>query len=285
MDTIDILLEKIKINEGFFPQKEIETLIRNSEYMIPRLLSLMEDVRDNYQTYIDEISMLPIYSSFLLAQLRVKEFFPIFMDIAKLPGEITFDLYGDAVTEDFHRIMASVYDGRMDHIYSIIEDPKVNSFVREKGIGALVILVLEDELERDDVIEYLKRYLVERGEEDDPEVISAVVVGLRDLYPEESMEEIKWAFENDLVSSFMMSFDRVQAQLRKEKLEALEEIKSRKHYQLMGSAIKEMSGWACFQSARPTKKLKPTGKGEPKIPRNKPCPCGSGKKYKKCCGK
>lgn len=24
---------------------------------------------------------------------------------------------------------------------------------------------------------------------------------------------------------------------------------------------------------------------EPKIPRNQPCPCGSGKKYKKCCGK
>lgn len=23
----------------------------------------------------------------------------------------------------------------------------------------------------------------------------------------------------------------------------------------------------------------------PKISRNKPCPCGSGKKYKKCCGK
>ena len=24
---------------------------------------------------------------------------------------------------------------------------------------------------------------------------------------------------------------------------------------------------------------------EPKIGRNDPCPCGSGKKYKKCCGK
>ncbi|WP_278336889.1 SEC-C metal-binding domain-containing protein [Dorea formicigenerans] len=24
---------------------------------------------------------------------------------------------------------------------------------------------------------------------------------------------------------------------------------------------------------------------QPKIGRNDPCPCGSGKKYKKCCGK
>ena len=26
-------------------------------------------------------------------------------------------------------------------------------------------------------------------------------------------------------------------------------------------------------------------RGGPKIGRNAPCPCGSGKKYKKCCGK
>jgi hypothetical protein len=26
-------------------------------------------------------------------------------------------------------------------------------------------------------------------------------------------------------------------------------------------------------------------KNQPKVGRNDPCPCGSGKKYKKCCGK
>jgi uncharacterized protein YecA (UPF0149 family) len=25
-------------------------------------------------------------------------------------------------------------------------------------------------------------------------------------------------------------------------------------------------------------------RGEPKVGRNEPCPCGSGKKYKRCCG-
>jgi uncharacterized protein YecA (UPF0149 family) len=28
---------------------------------------------------------------------------------------------------------------------------------------------------------------------------------------------------------------------------------------------------------------KPRGRSEPKVGRNDPCPCGSGKKYKKCC--
>ena len=31
--------------------------------------------------------------------------------------------------------------------------------------------------------------------------------------------------------------------------------------------------------------LPPITRDAPKIGRNDPCPCGSGKKYKKCCGK
>ena len=31
--------------------------------------------------------------------------------------------------------------------------------------------------------------------------------------------------------------------------------------------------------------IEPTRRKQPKIGRNDPCPCGSGKKYKKCCGK
>jgi len=32
-------------------------------------------------------------------------------------------------------------------------------------------------------------------------------------------------------------------------------------------------------------KAKPVVRETPKVGRNEPCPCGSGKKYKKCCGK
>ena len=31
-------------------------------------------------------------------------------------------------------------------------------------------------------------------------------------------------------------------------------------------------------------KMKPVVHAGPKVGRNDPCPCGSGKKYKKCCG-
>ena len=31
--------------------------------------------------------------------------------------------------------------------------------------------------------------------------------------------------------------------------------------------------------------LAPVRRGMPKVGRNEPCPCGSGKKYKNCCGR
>ena len=38
------------------------------------------------------------------------------------------------------------------------------------------------------------------------------------------------------------------------------------------------------ESAQEKKKQAPVKRATPKISRNAPCPCGSGKKYKKCCG-
>jgi preprotein translocase subunit SecA len=35
----------------------------------------------------------------------------------------------------------------------------------------------------------------------------------------------------------------------------------------------------------PYERQEPIVRETPKIGRNDPCPCGSGKKYKKCCGK
>jgi len=36
--------------------------------------------------------------------------------------------------------------------------------------------------------------------------------------------------------------------------------------------------------AKPSQKIETYRREKPKVGRNDPCPCGSGKKYKKCCG-
>jgi hypothetical protein len=69
------------------------------------------------------------------------------------------------------------------------------------------------------------------------------------------------------------------------------------HLSLIEDAAKEIDWWSCFGGApgegasqpqakpplvsAPVAQIKHTN---PKTGRNDPCPCGSGKKYKKCCG-
>ena len=47
--------------------------------------------------------------------------------------------------------------------------------------------------------------------------------------------------------------------------------------------VKEEDGWKFADGELVGEK--PIVREEPKVGRNDPCPCGSGKKYKKCCGK
>ena len=47
--------------------------------------------------------------------------------------------------------------------------------------------------------------------------------------------------------------------------------------------VKEKDGWKFADGELIGEK--PIVREEPKVGRNDPCPCGSGKKYKKCCGK
>jgi SEC-C motif domain protein len=60
-----------------------------------------------------------------------------------------------------------------------------------------------------------------------------------------------------------------------------EEGKPRRHHEL-AEFVREDGVWT-FVNGAPVKE-KPVVREEPKVGRNDPCACGSGKKYKKCCG-
>jgi uncharacterized protein YecA (UPF0149 family) len=56
------------------------------------------------------------------------------------------------------------------------------------------------------------------------------------------------------------------------------------HEQLQGYDHLAQDMAAQQQASEPTK-VKQIVRDVPKVGRNDPCPCGSGKKYKKCCGR
>lgn len=290
MDHLDEIIQRLKTIEGDYLKEEVETLIQNKEEAIPKLLAAMEDVYENYENYYD--SHLQQYASFILAHLRVKDFFPLFTKIVQLPEDELGLLFGDTITETLPRLLAAVYDGNLELLKELIEKPDTAESVKGKAMASLVILVLEGELDRKEAIDYLKDFLVRRGKEEDLLINGYCINSLTDLYPKEAMEEIEWAFKNNLVDEFYIGLEDVKKQLAIGETASLASLKEKRDFQLIGPLHKEMEWWACFdgiprssgESIAKDVMEKLNIKPSKKIGRNAPCPCGSGKKYKKCCG-
>jgi preprotein translocase subunit SecA len=106
------------------------------------------------------------------------------------------------------------------------------------------------------------------------EIVSAAT----DLYPEEIYEEVKGAFEKDLVDETILDLKFVDQKLALGKEKVLAELQDKRNGPIEDT-IKEMEWWAGFREPSNKEVVK-----KKKVGRNEPCPCGSGKKYKKCCG-
>ena len=116
-----------------------------------------------------------------------------------------------------------------------------------------------------------------------------------DLYPEELLDDIEHAYEEGLVDPGYIGFDDVKRDLATGKDRILARLADDPHRRLVEDTVAEMGWWACFRedraknSAHADPDSKPIRDSQirratPKTGRNEPCPCGSGKKYKKCCG-
>ena len=72
--------------------------------------------------------------------------------------------------------------------------------------------------------------------------------------------------------------------IQEETLGILYRIQIAEPQEWMTSAGRKNSSWSFPAAVKPEKK-KPAKRSTEKVGRNAPCPCGSGKKYKKCCGR
>jgi len=274
MPSVKEIISKISYNDGHFPKRELLEIINRREEAIPVLLDLAIDVRDNHEKYLEDQSYLAhLYSFYLLAQFRVKEFFPVFMDILRLPGEELDELLGDFLTEGAGRVLASTFDGDLKALKDLAEAETAFCYARGQAIVAIKDLAVNEQISKKEVIEYYRQIL---RESEDMELVTEVVVASDSINPEELYEDIKYAFDMGKVEEWMINLEDIDRTLEKSEDEIYE--RRVQEAKPINNIIHEMQWWACFykESNQPIIK-------KPKIGRNDPCPCGSGKKYKKCC--
>jgi len=298
MDLDDILYE-LNQNRGYFPQEAVEEAIRLREQITPHLLQALGEAAEQVEAAEEEETpFLPVYALFLLAQFRDRCAYPLVIQLCKLPGDGLYDLIGDMVTEGLASIIASVFDGDVTPIKSIIEDASLDEYVRGTAIRALAVLAWEGPLARTDVTGYLAELFQGKLEREVSQVWNALASEAVELHATDLVDDIRQAYAEELIGSFFMDMGYVEEMFALPEEAALAQAKE-KTRGLTDDVVGEMRGWACFKpekapSAESTQALaralaarddrSSVVRSEPKVGRNAPCPCGSGKKYKRCCG-
>jgi hypothetical protein len=279
---IQRIVKELESQDLTFPREALASAIANPDIVVPELLKILARTVENYETFLEQPNYMGhIYAMFLLAQFREKRAYPLIIQLFSMPDEIPFDLTGDVVTADLRRILAGVSCGDDSPIRKLAENDSVNEYVRSAALEALLTLVAVGEKSRDEVIAYFQSLFRKKLAREFSFVWNSLVSCSIDLYPNEVYEDIEQCYREDLVESFFVSMEDVEESLALGKGAALENLKKNRHYTLITDAVKDMEWWACFKPPKP-----PGGdKRSKKIGRNEPCPCGSGKKYKKCCGR
>lgn len=299
--TCDAILGEFRKDQDVFAREAVQMAVIKQQEITPLLLGIIEEVTSQPEEAIERNDYAILYALHLLAQFRERKAYPLLIRFLSTTGESADFLLGDTVTEGLKRILASVYDGDIAPLQALVGCPTANEWVRLAAVEAHAVLVLSGLLDRSVMVGYL-RSLLRAGFEDLPDPVrNAVANAAYDIHPSELMDDLRAAFDRNLIDRFSLSPDELENQATLPVEKVLEESRRNPRMALITDVADEMEWWACFN---PDTRHVPAWSSkhwdedddEPQvsIPAPPPvrgyiagndfCPCGSGMKYKKCCG-
>lgn len=287
------ILRRLEWFHGRFEKEAVEAAVARREEIIPELLRVFDDAVNRAAELDDKGEyMAHLYAMYLLAQFREPRAYPIVVRFASLPGDLLDSLCGDFITDGLGKVLASVCGGDLAGIQALIENEDVHEWVRSAAMGSLVTLMNVGQKGRDEIVSYFAG-LFRGGLVRQPSPLWGELVNYAcDLYPAELLDDIKRAYAERLVDPFEVGLADVQSEMSRGKESVLARLADNRHHYFIENTVDEMGRWSCFHKDRPDHEFHPPAAPPPiqrttpktKIGRNDPCPCGSAKKFKKCCG-
>lgn len=324
-----IIAELDRDHDGTLPESAIRAAQQRRDEMIPHLINLVRSATVLVRGGDEPEGNGHLIALYLLTEFRAKEALPAIVEAMLLPGDDVDTLYGDAITEDFSRVLAVLAADAPEQIDALIVNRSLDEHVRWGVAQTYMNWVRDGRLTRAQGVEKLRQHLRGAIANEDADLASALVFELRSYGPREALEEIQEAYGRDLVDTSVICMEDVEL--------ALDEGDA--HWQKslafcpptdVQDTVEELQSWACYQEddededgeddedgdttplffnriaplprflddepllhddefhAAKSQDLPDTRpetirRTEPRVGRNSPCPCGSGKKFKKCC--
>jgi hypothetical protein len=278
------------------PREALQAASAQRVALLPKFLRVIDDYLG--QEPAARASPAALFHLSLLGEWRERIAYRPLARLLRYPADEADAIFGDATVETCHRVMAAVFDGDPQSLYDIILDPNAEEFIRSRMCETLAMITLCGELDRN----LAGRFLRDAYNDLLPQQHCFVWFGWQSAIAMLGLGElkvlVKRAFNRDFIDRHLLGFDDFERNLRRgtEGLSEPWRPDDDDEFALFGDTVDELSGWHCFtegddEDPEECERLDELDRplSEPHrnpfkgIGRNDPCPCGSGKKFKKCC--
>jgi hypothetical protein len=293
----EVLVELSK-DRRTHPVEALESADAHRGVLVQPLLQVLERCVTDPEAASEEEAQLFCYALYLMAKWREPRAYPLVVRWLELSDDASTDLSGDVQTQDGARILAAVCDGDLEPIKRLVLNRDADEYSRGVAVAALALLSVWAEVPRGPILDYFA-WLAREGLEREPGYVwSALAMESADIEALAVFSELRRAFDEGLIDPQTMrrsELDEVEASPRGELLEGLKE-----RHPPIDDVAEATFWWAGFDRVGSSSRAEELARAlshefdddgpmEPyrspaKVGRNEPCPCGSGKKYKKCCG-
>ena len=270
------------------PAEAIKASSMHQIEVVEGIMDVLQDISVNGETYYKEKSYSHIHEIglYLLAEYRYKDAFDVLMKILSGKEDVIEYFYRFVLSEDMPRIIASLYSNQEKEVFDFISNKAYYAYSRAAYLDALAILVQNDLMDEEKVIGLVKELLANASVDDKKFVTKLVDFIGYNHYMQFEQEVVNLFNENKVDKSLLGDL---------EDFEAIYHDLSFKndHLSMISDSYKDLLriekimtyGYAPVVNDNFMSSAEYLHQKEKKVGRNEPCPCGSGKKYKKCCGK
>lgn len=284
---------------GPLPLEALHAAGQNRPDMLPEFLACIERLlAANIDTASDEDMTAFLFIFFLLGEWREQSAYRPLTLLLRHDPDFLEALISDGITETSARVIAGVFDGDLQPIFNVINDDAADSFVRGQMFDALVMLALDGPHLKSPIVDFLQKFFDESETDIPEEIWSSWAFAIAALGASELKPLVAQAYKDERISRADSTFDFFETTLNKTlKAGTPTWFKQSSNVELITDAAEDLSHWHCFSDEYLNPKpIQQRTDGPvshmfdaqfdshtPKVGRNDPCPCGSGKKFKKCC--
>ena len=290
------------------PVAAIKEVREHRDLFIPLLTRTLEQAIHRVRNGGEWDGQAPFFALFLLTEMEATEAFSLLLEMLRLSDDGAFKIFGDGVHELVPPMLALFARDNMEEIGKIVQDTSIDMYVRWSTAGTYKHLVRDKAISRQVAIDVLQKHFEHSVESEDYDLLAPLICELGDLAAETALETIRSAYQRNLVDDSVVDLDFFESQIAGGEETVARELGYCRPTG-MPDTIAELEQWASFREKPPRPKreakLDPPSAPVPrphlassdvsqrqtvtivrsdlKVGRNDPCPCGSGKKYKKCC--